>query len=1163
MAKIDLAVENYLKEMEEIRSTGGGTKETSYYTPLCNLLNDIGQSLKPKIKCISILKNLGAGNPDFGLFTSNQFRKNKDIEPLSGQLPERGAIEAKPTDDDSWVTAEGKQVSKYWERYGQVLVTNYRDFVFVGKDWDGQAVKLETFRFAESEKEFWQLTKHPRKTSEEKGGQFVEYLLRVMQYSAALKNPKDLAWFLASYARESRARIEAAADLPGLSILRKGLEDALGLKFTGKDGEHFFRATLIQTLFYGIFSSWVLWSRKNKSVKAGKFNWHEAAWDLHVPMIASLFEQIATPNKLKPLGIDEVLDWAGMVLNRVDRQEFFKHFEEEHAIQYFYEPFLEAYDPELRKELGVWYTPPEIVRYQVQRIDTVLREELDIADGLADENVYVLDPCCGTGTYLIEVLKKIHIILEQKGGGALTAQQLKKAAINRVFGFEILPAPFVISHLQLGLLLREFGTPLSDEKNERAGVYLTNALTGWEPLEKPKDALPFPALQEEKDAAEKIKQQVPILVILGNPPYNTFAGISPEEEGDLVEAYKEGLNKPIKDGGWGIKKFNLDDLYIRFFRIAERRIVKGGRGVVSFISSFSYLSDPSFVVMRNNLLKEFDKLWFDCMNGDSRETGKLTPEGKPDPSVFSTEYNKAGIRVGTAVSLMVRKGKRDKTPTICFRHFWGVNKRTELLDSLDSKNFYKSYAIAKPDKTNRYSFRPLEISEEYQTWPDLLIISHEYPHNGPIERRGNSLILFPNEKEKFNSVHQYLDSEISNDVIATIEPRFMKSSGEFNAEESRASLLGKAQKTLRYEESNIRSYPFKPFDNRLAYLDAEIAPLFSRPSPSLLENATIKGNSYIITRSKASTVPEGVPFLFSARICDYSCISGGARFFPLWIKTELKKSKDDDGMTNSFLGDHKKKEEVKANLSKEARAYLKRFGFDEPDKDKEVAELIWMHSLAIGYSQKYLNENADGIRQDWPRIPLPDSKKALINSAKLGKQIAALLDTEQTVDGVTSGNIVKELSSIGVISRAGGGNINPDKGELDVTAGWGHAGKDEVCMPGKGNIITRPYTEDENKVISSDQKNLLGKETCDVYLNDTVFIKNIPVNVWDYYIGGYQVIKKWLSYREKSLLGRGLTMEEVLYVREMARRISAIVLNGSNLDSNYLAVKESTYKWNT
>ena len=135
-------------------------------------------------------------------------------------------------------------------------------------------------------------------------------------------------------------------------------------------------------------------------------------------------------------------------------------------------------------------------------------------------------------------------------------------------------------------------------------------------------------------------------MILGNPPYNAFAGVSAVAEKVLVEPYKEGLIS-----SWGIKKFNLDDLYVRFFGLAERRIAgMTGKGVVCYISNFSYLGDPSFVVMRQRFLSEFDALWFDCLNGDSRETGKVTPEGKPDPSVFSTEFNKEGIRVGTAIA---------------------------------------------------------------------------------------------------------------------------------------------------------------------------------------------------------------------------------------------------------------------------------------------------------------------------------------------------------------------------------------------------------------------------------------------------------------------------------------------------------------------------------
>jgi len=290
-----------------------------------------------------------------------------------------------------------------------------------------------------------------------------------------------------------------------------------------------------------------------------------------------------------------------------------------------------------------------------------------LPDGLADQNVVILDPCCGTGSYLAEVLRRIAQTLKERGEGATLAAEVKRAAQERVFGFEIMPAPYVIAHWQVGLLLSQFGAPLADESDERAGIYLTNSLTGWEPPQGPKKQLKlaYPELAEERDAAERVKREAPILVILGNPPYNAFAGVASEAEGGLVDAYKEGLQKV-----WGIKKFNLDDLYVRFFRIAERRVAeRTGKGVVCFISNFSFLGDPSFVVMRQRFLNEFDAIWIDCMNGDSRETGKLTPDGKPDPSVFSTDFNREGIRVGTAISLSVRKAKHVNARAVRFRHF--------------------------------------------------------------------------------------------------------------------------------------------------------------------------------------------------------------------------------------------------------------------------------------------------------------------------------------------------------------------------------------------------------------------------------------------------------------------------------------------------------------
>ena len=166
-------------------------------------------------------------------------------------------------------------------------------------------------------------------------------------------------------------------------------------------------------------------------------------------------------------------------------------------------------------------------------MDTVLREELNIAAGLADPNVVVLDPCCGTGAYLVEVLKLIHERLTNGGADMLALADVKKAAIERVFGFEILPAPFVVAYLQLGLMLETMGVSLSASTNERVGVYLTNALTGWD-REPPQKAMIFPELLSERDAAGKVKRQSKILVILGNPPYNAFSGVAPKEEVGII-----------------------------------------------------------------------------------------------------------------------------------------------------------------------------------------------------------------------------------------------------------------------------------------------------------------------------------------------------------------------------------------------------------------------------------------------------------------------------------------------------------------------------------------------------------------------------------------------------------------------------------------------------
>ncbi len=223
-----------------------------------------------------------------------------------------------------------------------------------------------------------------------------------------------------------------------------------------------------------------------------------------------------------------------------------------------------------------------------------------------------------------------------------------------------------------------------------------------------------------------------------------------------------------------------------------------------------------------------------------------------------------------------------------------------------------------------------------------------------------------------------------------------------------------------------------------------------------------------------------------------------------------------------------------------------------PDADAETASLIWMHTLAIGHAPAYLIENADGIRQDWLRVPLPDNLEALRASAQLGAQIAALLDMDAGVDGITHGTLCPELRQLARIAHADGGSLRPEAGDLTLTAGWGHGGRNGIVMPGRGKSVERDYTEEELGVIEARAMALgiplhdilahLGARTYDVQLNAVAFWRNVPTRVWDYTIGGYQVIKKWLRYREYEVLGRSLTVDEAREVTQMVRRIGALLL---------------------
>ena len=1102
------AVETYLTELRHARASGGATGERSSYPALAGLLTAVGATLKPKVICVSELADQGAGHPDFGLYAAKQVQKG---QPKEGQVPERGVVEVKSAHDDAWLTAESQQVSRYWSRYRLVLVTNTRDFVLVGEDAAGRSAILETFCLARDAEDFTRRLETPRAFARDIGTGLGEYLCRALAHRTALTEPKDVAWLLASYARDALARVEAAGDATQLTALRAALEEALGVRFEGERGGRFFRSTLVQTLFYGVFSAWVLWARQAPTLRS-EFNWHEAVWHLRAPVLRALFQQISDPGRLQPLGLVEVLDWTAAALNRVDRTAFFARFNEGEAVPYFYEPFLEAFDPDLRKQLGVWYTPAEVVRYMVARVDKALKDDLGIADGLAAENVYVLDPCCGTGAYLAEALRRIAENLYGRGLGALAGAQVKQAAISRVFGFEIMPAPFVVAHLQVGLTLQDLDAPLTDDGNERAGVFLTNALTGWEPhTTKP---LPFPELEEERDRAEKVKQATPILVILGNPPYNGFAGMAVDEERALSDAYRvtKRVRRPEGQG--------LNDLYVRFFRMAERRIAeKTGQGVVCFISNYSWLDGLSFTGMRERYLEAFDAIRIDNLHGD-RIISEYAPDGRTSETVFALPGQSPGIKVGTSIALLSKRADTSSADKrVLYRDFDQARadeRRRALLDSIDAPAIDSGYSTLNPHLQLGLPFKPMAVSADWFDWPTLPEL---FPVSFPGVKTSRDGFLVDVDLDRLKArASEYFSAEISHEEIARRHPTVMKTTARFDARAVRDTLLRRGGPI----DTGFVRLACRPFDNRCLYWEGETKLLDEKRAD--YKPHVFKGNMWLVTPQKQRR--EWSPPSVALNIGDINYMDGSTAYVPLWLR--------DDGIG---------RDETlrRSNLSPAAQRYLNHISASVED--------LFHHVLAVLHDPTYREANAGALRMEWPRIPLPgwpdgDASEAaatLAHSAARGRELAALLDPDTPVPGVTTGTLRPDIATIAVPATVDGRNMAGD--DFALTAGWGHYGTGDAVMPGQGRIVERDYTADERAALvgATGRSPPHGNTTFDIYLNGNAYWRNVPAAVWRYKLGGYQVLKKWLSYRERPILGRALTPEEVLYFAEVARRSGAIL----------------------
>ena len=316
---------------------------------------------------------------------------------------------------------------------------------------------------------------------------------------------------------------------------------------------------------------------------------------------------------------------------------------------------------------------------------------------------------------------------------------------------------------------------------------------------------------------------------------------------------------------------------------------------------------------------------------------------------------------------------------------------------------------------------------------------------------------------------------------------------------------------------------YRPFDSRWLYWDADTKLLDEKRAE--YKPHVFQGNLWFCSAQhlrKGATEPQTY---FTQNMGSYHLIERGSLWFPAWLR--------DQGLGLDSGG-----EQRRPNLSPRAQLYLVRLGLGVED--------LFHHVLAVLHDPAYREANAGALRMEWPRIPLPGwpdgtaagAAEELAASAERGRELARLLDSETPVPGVTTGVLRPEMAVIGVPATTDGGNMDGD--DFAVTASWGHFGSGDAVMPGQGRAEERAYTAEESASLG-DAAVTLGTATFDICLNDVAYWRNVPAKVWNYKLGGYQVLKKWLSYREEKVLGRNLHPEEVQHFTDTARRIAAIL----------------------
>ena len=585
-----------------------------------------------------------------------------------------GYLECKDIGTDLAKVLKTEQLERYLESLGNLILTDYLEFRwFVGGELRLSA-RIATVN-----------AKGKVKADPAGEAQLIELLDGFYDADVPIiTSSKQLAQRMAKLAQLMRDIIAKAfehePDAGTLHEQMAGFRDVLLHDLTLPQ----FADMYAQTICYGLFAARI------HTKEPTKFNREHAAWDLPAtnPFLREMFSHIAGPS------LDTRIVWAvddlAELLRAADIHailaDFGKATRRDDPVVHFYETFLAAYDRKMRKSRGVYYTPEPVVSYIVRSIDHILKADFGLPDGLADatkinhtftdpmtgkkeerevHKVQILDPATGTGTFLHGVIAAVH----EKFAGNEGAWDgyVSEHLLPRLFGFELLMAPYAVAHMKLGLQLRETGYKFASD--ERLNVFLTNTL---EEAEHHAAGLFAGLIAKEANEASRVKRDTPVMVVLGNPPYSNFGQMNRNEWIlGLLDDYKKGLKE---------KKLNIDDDFIKFFKFAQHRIEQTGYGILAFISNNTYIDGITHRRMRESLMETFDDIYILNLHGDTRK-GEVCPDGSPDENVFD-------IQQGVAIGLFVKRpGAAPGHAPVRYAELWGSRSaKYESLEGLDIVN---------------------------------------------------------------------------------------------------------------------------------------------------------------------------------------------------------------------------------------------------------------------------------------------------------------------------------------------------------------------------------------------------------------------------------------------------------------------------------------------